>query len=93
MTSVTEPRAFTQPSTSRQAESWAGSPADIAQKEFLAFLRQTDRTVAADLEVHSIVDNSSTHKTAEIRDFLERHPRFHFHFTPTGASWFNAVES
>lgn len=62
-------------------------------KEFLAFLRQIDRSVAPELDLHLILDNSSTHKTSEIEDFLKRSPRFHLHFTPTSASWLNAVES
>jgi transposase len=62
-------------------------------QEFLAFLEQIDRTVAANLTLHLIVDNSSTHKTPEVKAFLAQHPRFHFHFTPTSASWLNAVES
>lgn len=62
-------------------------------KEFLGFLRQIDRSTPSELDLHLIVDNSSTHKTEEIRDFLDQHPRFHFHFTPTSASWLNAVET
>ena len=62
-------------------------------REFLAFLRQIDRTVSKDLDLHLIVDNSSTHKTAEVKNWLKKHPRFKLHFTPTSASWLNAVES
>lgn len=62
-------------------------------REFVAFLRQIEAEVAADLDVHLIVDNSSTHKTAQVEAFRSAHPRFHFHFTPTSASWLNAVES
>jgi transposase len=62
-------------------------------QEFLAFLRQIDRATPAQLDLHLIVDNSSTHTTDAIRDWLEDHPRFHLHFTPTSASWLNAVES
>ena len=40
-----------------------------------------------------ILDNSSTHKTAEVQRWLKKHPRFKLHFTPTSASWLNAVES
>ena len=61
-------------------------------QEFLAFLRQIDRSTPADLDLHLIVDNSSTHKTEEVTDWLEKHPRFELHFTPTSASWLNAVE-
>lgn len=62
-------------------------------KEFLAFLRQIDSEIPSDVDLHVILDNSSTHKTEAIQRFLERKPRFHFHFTPTSASWMNAVES
>jgi transposase len=61
-------------------------------KEFLAFLRQIDRAVADALDVHLILDNSSTHKTKAVQHWLAAHPRFHIHFTPTSASWLNAVE-
>jgi len=42
--------------------------------------------------VHVILDNYATHKHPKVCAWLERHPRFHFHFTPTSASWLNAVE-
>ncbi|WP_455229607.1 IS630 family transposase [Geopseudomonas aromaticivorans] len=61
-------------------------------KEFLDFLRQIDRSTPAELDLHVILDNSSTHKTAAVREWLEKHPRFKLHFTPTSASWLNAVE-
>ena len=62
-------------------------------KEFVGFLHQIEATVPADLDIHLIVDNSSTHTTQQVAEFREQHPRFHFHFTPTSASWLNAVES
>jgi len=61
-------------------------------KEFLAFLRQIDRATPAELDLHMILDNSSTHKTPAIKQWLEKHPRFKLHFTPTSASWLKAVE-
>jgi len=61
-------------------------------QEFLAFLRQIDRAYP-DGELHLVLDNSSTHTTPEVNSWLGRHPRIHFHFTPTGASWMNMVES
>ena len=61
-------------------------------KEFLAFLQQIDRATPAELDLHVILDNSSTHKTPAIKQWLENHPRFRLHFTPTSASWLNAVE-
>ena len=44
-------------------------------------------------DLHVLLDNSSTHKTPNVRAWLEAHPRVHFHFTPTGASWLNMVEA
>lgn len=61
--------------------------------EFLDFLRQIDRSTPKELDLHVILDNSSTHKTPEVKKWLDAHPRFKFHFTPTSASWLNAVES
>lgn len=61
-------------------------------KEFLDFLKQIDRSTDSQLELHLILDNSSTHKTEDIRSWLQVHPRFHLHFTPTSSSWLNAVE-
>lgn len=61
-------------------------------KEFLDFLRQIDRSVPKELNLHVILDNSSTHKTPGVNKWLEDHPRFILHFTPTSASWLNAVE-
>jgi transposase len=61
-------------------------------REFRTFLTTIDRRVPARLDVHLILDNSSTHKTPAIHRWLARHPRFHLHFTPTGASWINLVE-
>ena len=61
-------------------------------EEFRRFLNLIDRSVPADLDVHVIVDNSSTHKTPTIQRWLLRHPRFTLHFTPTYSSWLNLVE-
>jgi transposase len=61
-------------------------------EEFRRFLNLIDKNVPADLDVHVIVDNSSTHKTPAIRQWLVRHPRFTLHFTPTYSSWLNLVE-
>ena len=61
-------------------------------REFLRFLDTIDRTVSADLDIHLILDNYGTHKTAQVRRWFVRHPRFHVHFTPTSASWLNLVE-
>jgi transposase len=60
--------------------------------EFLKFLRTIDREVPAGLEIHLILDNYSTHKHANVKKWLAKHPRFHLHFTPTSSSWVNTVE-
>ena len=60
--------------------------------EWLAFLRQIDRETPKDKELHLICDNYATHKHPAVRKWLEKHPRFHMHFTPTSASWLNMVE-
>jgi len=61
-------------------------------EEFRRFLNLIDATVPAGLDVHVVVDNSSTHKTPAIQRWLVRHPRFTLHFTPTYSSWLNLVE-
>jgi transposase len=61
-------------------------------EEFRRFLNLVDRNVPEGLEVHVIVDSSSTHKTPAIKRWHQRHPRFVFHFTPTYSSWLNLVE-
>jgi transposase len=60
--------------------------------EFRRFLNLINRSVPTDLDIHVIVDNSSTHKTPVIHRWLVRHPRFTLHFTPTYSSWLNLVE-
>jgi transposase len=60
--------------------------------EFTRFLQTLDREVPADLDVHLVLDNSSTHKTPAIQKWLAAHPRFVVHFTPTSSSWLNLVE-
>ena len=61
-------------------------------QEFVQFLAQIERSVPKKQALHLILDNSSTHSTAEVKDFLAQHPRIQLHFTPTSASWLNAVE-
>ncbi len=56
---------------------------------FAAFV---SRETPADFDVHLVLDNYGTHKTALIRNWLNRHPRFHVHYTPTYSSWINQVE-
>jgi transposase len=60
--------------------------------EFKKFLQTIDREVPAELAVHLVLDNSSTHKTPQIQRWLAAHPRFVLHFTPTSSSWLNLVE-
>jgi len=60
--------------------------------EFKRFLNTIDREVPAGLDVHIVLDNSSTHKTPAIKKWLLAHPRFQLHFTPTSSSWLNLVE-
>ncbi len=60
--------------------------------EFRKFLDTIEQAVPASLDVHLILDNYGTHKTAAIRAWLAKRPRFHVHFTPTSASWINLVE-
>ena len=61
-------------------------------QEFLAFLREIDKNVPDELEVHLVVDNYATHKHLAVRRWLARRPRYHIHYTPTYASWLNQVE-
>jgi putative transposase len=60
--------------------------------EFISFLRQIDAQTPPGLDLHVIVDNYATHKHPKVKLWLARHPRFHFHFTPTYSSWLNQVE-
>ena len=60
--------------------------------EFLKFLKTIEQTVPAELGVHLVLDNASSHKTPTVRRWLAQHPRFVLHFTPTSSSWINLVE-
>jgi transposase len=60
--------------------------------EFRRFLDTIENSVPEQLDVHLIMDNYATHKTATIQRWLLKRPRFHAHFTPTSASWLNLVE-
>jgi transposase len=60
--------------------------------EFRKFLDAIDTAVPSDLDVHLVLDNYATHKTAVIQRWLAKRPRYHLHFTPKGASWINLVE-
>ena len=60
--------------------------------EFRKFLRQIDRETPKGLAIHMVLDNYGTHNHPKVRAWLEKHPRFHCHFTPTSSSWLNLVE-
>ena len=63
-------------------------------REFLKFLSQLEKQLPADQQLHLILDNASSHKSAEVQRWLKpkKRQRFHFHFTPTSSSWMNQVE-
>ena len=61
-------------------------------EEWLRFLRQIERQTPKDKQLHLVCDNYATHKHPNVQHWLEQHPRFHVHFTPTSASWLNMVE-
>jgi len=61
-------------------------------QEFLKFLRKIDLSVPQDLAIHIVLDNYGTHNHEAVRKWLAVRPRYHLHFTPTGASWLNMVE-
>jgi len=63
-------------------------------KEFIRFLNQLEKEVPPELDIHLILDNYSTHKSADVQRWLKpkKRRRFHFHFTPTSSSWLNQVE-
>src|SRR5438105_10962736 len=61
-------------------------------QEFIRFLNTIEAQVPVGKVIHAVVDNYATHKHPKVRQWLARHPRWTFHFTPTSASWLNAVE-
>lgn len=61
-------------------------------QEFMKFLNLIEATVPKGTEVHIVLDNYTTHKHSNIKDWLDKHPRFTFHFTPVSSSWLNQVE-
>jgi transposase len=60
--------------------------------EWLKFLKKIDRETLQDKTLHLIADNYATHKHPAVKQWLDKHPRFEMHFTPTSASWLNMVE-
>jgi putative transposase len=62
-------------------------------EQFIQFLRHIDLHTPPELDLHVVLDNYATHKHPKVKLWLARHPRFHFHFTPTYSSWLNQVET
>jgi transposase len=62
-------------------------------EEFIRFLNDVERAVPAGKLIEAVVDNYATHKHPKVKAWLERHPRWTFHFTPTSGAWLNAVEN
>jgi transposase len=62
-------------------------------EEFIRFLNAVERKIPAGKLVHAVVDDHTTHQHPKVKAWLERHPRWRFHFTPTSGSWLNAVET
>ncbi len=62
-------------------------------QEFIRFLNKVNRSIPEGRPVHVVLDNYATHKHPKVLAWLARHPNWTFHFTPTGASWLNAVET
>ncbi len=60
--------------------------------EFIRFLKRIDKETPSELDLHLIVDNYCTHQNSNVKKWLEHHPRFHLHFTPTSSSWLNMIE-
>lgn len=61
-------------------------------QEFIKFLETIDANTDKKLDLHIVIDNYSTHKHENVKNWLKKHPRFHFHFIPTSSSWLNLVE-
>ena len=61
-------------------------------QEWIKFLKRIDEQTPKNKALHLIVDNYATHKHPKVQSWLNRHPRFHVHFTPTSSSWLNMVE-
>jgi transposase len=61
-------------------------------QEWIKFLNLIDEQTPAEMDLHLIVDNYSTHKHPKVKGWLKRHPRFHVHFIPTSSSWLNLIE-
>jgi len=82
----------TRRSIPRPARYWAKTAARHTSAEFVAFLADIVVNQPRGKEIHVIADNLSAHKTGQVKEFLETHPKVHLHFTPTYSSWLNQVE-
>jgi transposase len=71
---------------------FSAEPKHHRHQEFIRFLKKIDAEIAPELSLQLIVDNYGTHKHARVKAWLQRHPRFHLHFTPTSSSWLNLIE-
>jgi transposase len=71
---------------------FAHTAARHRHQEWLAFLRKIEREVSPELDIHIICDNYATHKHPKVIAWLQRHPRFHLHLTPSSSCWLNLVE-
>lgn len=61
-------------------------------QEWIKFLEHIDELTPVEFSIHIVADNYATHKHPKVKRWLERHPRFHMHFTPTSSSWLNVIE-
>jgi hypothetical protein len=74
---------------------WHKQPTCFRHQEWIKFLNQIDGQTPAELDLHLIANNYSTHKHQQVKNWLKRHPRFHMHFIPTSPGapgWLNQVE-
>ena len=92
ITSATERPRCSQPSMSPRVPFIGKCYRRHRAREFLDFLKEIDRRVPEGLDVHIVMDNYATHKTAPVKAWLARRAHWHIHFTPTSASWINQVE-
>jgi transposase len=74
------------------ARSSVKPPSDTPTRKWLRFLKHIDEETPKRLELHWVIDNYATHKHPKVLRWLQKNPRFHLHFTPTGSSWMNRVE-
>src|SRR4051794_39237261 len=86
------PRPCLPPSTCWTARWSAAAYSGTGIRKFIRFLNVTEAAVPKGKAIHAIVDNYATHKHPKVKEWLARHPRWRFHFTPTSSSWLNAVE-